>query len=296
MSTTRPADRHARRAVVLLLGLLTMTVLALLSPTHAHAQAAERGIPTTQTPDSGSDFGGDTTDEAEPGVPGVPDVPDVVFQMDGDEGLSRTVTIMLLVTIGSVAPAILLLMTSFTRYIVVLSLTRNALGVQTVPPGQVLIGLALFLSFFTMSGVFNEINDEAIQPMLAGEITQSEAISTGFEPLRDFMLANTRDDDLQLFIDLSGSDQPATPTEVEATTLIPAFVISELRAAFLMGFVIFVPFLVIDLVVAAVLMSMGMMMLPPVFISMPIKLLLFVLVDGWVLITGSMVQSVQGVA
>jgi flagellar biosynthetic protein FliP len=202
---------------------------------------------------------------------------------------------MLLVTVGSVAPAILLLMTSFTRFIIVLSLTRQAIGLQTVPPAQVLVGLAMFLSLFTMSDVFSAVNAEAVQPMLNGEITQAEAISAGYEPLRDFMLAQTREDDLQLMVDLSGQAEPATPEDISAATLVPAYVISEMRAAFMMGFVIFIPFLIIDLVVAAVLMSMGMMMLPPVFISLPLKLLLFVLVDGWVLITGSVVQSVQGV-
>jgi flagellar biosynthesis protein FliP len=259
-----------RQALALLGGIVLAVLMVLLVPAGA-ATAQEPGVD----------------------VPGVPDVPEIVFNVDADgETLSTTVTIMLLVTIGSVAPAILLLMTTFTRFIVVLSLARNALGVQTVPPAQVLIGLALFLSLFTMGDVFTQINQQALQPMLAGEISQSEALSAGFDPLRTHMLANTRSEDLQLFIDLSGDPQPASPDEVSATTLIPAYVISELRAAFLMGFIIFVPFLVIDLVVAAVLMSMGMMMLPPVFISMPIKILLFVLVDGWVLITGSLVQSV----
>lgn len=292
MSPNRP--RRQRRRLAVLAGLTFVVATLTVGPALAQQ-------PSESTGDSGleSIIGPDTTTEdpgAVPGVPDVPEVPDVTIQVDGDEGLSRTVTIMLLVTIGSVAPAILLLMTSFTRYVVVLSLTRNALGLQTVPPGQVLIGLALFLSMFTMGDVFTQINEEALQPMLAGEISQTEAISTGFEPLREFMLVNTRDEDLQLMLDLSGADQPGSPSEVSATALIPAFVISELRAAFLMGFVIFVPFLVIDLVVSAVLMSMGMMMLPPVFISTPLKLLLFVLVDGWVLITGSLVQSVNGIA
>ncbi len=289
-STPRPEGRARTRALTLLVGALVAMVLGIgLMSSPALAQERTPSTPGTTTAD-------DDAPATTPSVPDVPDVPEVRLQVESDQGgLSQTVVIMLLVTIGSIAPAILLLMTSFTRYIVVLSLTRNALGVQTVPPGQVLIGLALFLSLFTMGPVFSKINDQAVQPMLAGEISQTEAISTGFEPLREFMLANTRDEELQLFIDLSGADKPATPAEVSATTLVPAYVISELRAAFLMGFVIFVPFLVIDLVVAAVLMSMGMMMLPPVFISMPLKLLLFVLVDGWVLITGSLVQSVHGV-
>ena len=227
MSNLLPAEGRTRaRALTLLLGVVAaFALVVLVAPEPALAQAV---------PSEG------TTAE----VPAVPDVPEVRLSVESDQGgLSQTVVVMLLVTIGSVAPAILLLMTSFTRYIVVLSLTRNALGVQTVPPGQVLIGLALFLSFFTMGDVFGQINEQALQPMLAGEISQTEAITTGFEPLRDFMLANTRDEDLQLFIDLSGSDNPATPDEVAATTLVPAYVISELRAAFLMGFVIFVPFL-----------------------------------------------------
>ena len=277
------------RALALLVGVFALLVLLPASSWAQDTSPQAPGDLTVELPAQDPDEGGLD-------VPGVPDVPDVRLSVESDEGgLSQTVVIMLLVTVGSVAPSILLLMTSFTRFVVVLSLTRQALGLQTVPPGQVLIGLALFLSIFTMGDVLSEVNEDAIQPMLAGEISQSEAVSAGYEPLRDFMLANVREDDLQLMIDLSGSDQPAAPAEVSASTLVPAYVISELRAAFLMGFVIFVPFLIIDLVVAAVLMSMGMMMLPPVFISLPLKLLLFVLVDGWVLITGSLVQSVAQV-
>jgi flagellar biosynthetic protein FliP len=189
----------------------------------------------------------------------------------------------------------MLLMTSFTRFAIVLGLTRNAIGVQTIPPAQVLIGLSLILTFFVMGPIFGAVNDRGVQPLLNGEIEQSEAISAGFEPLREFMLTQTRDEDLALFVDLSGQPKPETPSDVPASTLIPAFVISELRAAFIIGFVIFVPFLVIDLIVSAVLMSMGMVMLPPVFISLPLKLLLFVLLDGWALIIGNVVESVQGV-
>ncbi len=218
----RPETRTRARALTLVVGLLVaLATLVVLLPAAASAQEAGPGaatVPFAQAAEAEADEAPAST----PAVPEVPDVPEVRLQVESDQGgLSQTVVIMLLVTIGSVAPAILLLMTSFTRYIVVLSLTRNALGVQTVPPGQVLIGLALFLSFFTMGDVFGQINDQAIQPMLAGEISQTEAITTGFEPLRDFMLANTRDDDLQLFIDLSGSDNPALPR-----TLIPAYVIS----------------------------------------------------------------------
>jgi flagellar biosynthetic protein FliP len=229
-----------------------------------------------------------------PAAPAVPDVPDVGITIEGEDGaLSRSVVLVLLLTLGSVAPGLLLLMTTFTRFVIVLGLAKNALALQTIPPSQVLVGLALFLTFFVMNPVFSEINEDALQPLLREEIGQSEALAAGFAPLRGFMLAQTRPDDLELFVDLSGDGQPATPDDVPATTLIPAFVISELRTAFVTGFVIFVPFLVIDLVVAAVLMSLGMVMLPPIFVSLPLKLLLFVLVDGWVLIVGALVESVR---
>ena len=229
-------------------------------------------------------------------TPPSPDIPEVGIKVDSqDATLSRTVVVLLLLTVGSVAPGLLLLTTTFTRFVVVLGLAKNALGVQTVPPSQVLVGLALFLSFFVMHPVFGQVNEQAIQPMLAGDISSTEAFDAGFEPLKEFMLAQTRDRDLQLFVDLQQGPRPETREDVSAATLIPAFVISELRTAFVIGFVIFIPFLVLDLVVSAVLMSMGMMMLPPVFISLPLKLLLFILVDGWVLIAGSLVNSVNAV-
>jgi flagellar biosynthetic protein FliP len=228
-------------------------------------------------------------------VPEPEPVPDISISVDSESGaLSNTVLIIIMLTIGAVAPGIMLLMTSFTRFIVVLGLTRNAIGVQTIPPSQVLIGLAMFLTIFAMGPVFSAINEDALQPLLQGEIGQAEAMEAGYEPLREFMLAQTRPEDLRLFMDLAEQPKPETDAEISATTLIPAFVISELRTAFVIGFMIFVPFLVIDLIVAAVLMSMGMVMLPPVFISLPLKLLLFVLVDGWALLIGSVVESVQG--
>lgn len=228
-------------------------------------------------------------------VPEVERVPDIAITVESETGaLSNTVIIILLLTVGAIAPSILLLMTSFTRFIIVLGLTRNAIGVQTIPPSQVLIGLAMFLTIFVMGPVLSEVNEVAVQPLLGGEIGQSEAMSAGYEPFREFMLAQTREADLRLFMDLSDSPQPTSELDVPASTLVPAFVISELRASFIIGFVIFVPFLIIDLIVAAVLMSMGMVMLPPVFISLPLKLLLFVLVDGWALLIGSVVESVQG--
>lgn len=287
MTPSRHADQLRR-----LVGALVLALLVLLA-TPALATA----VPLV--PDDGTEqvvplAPDDATPEGSvPGVPDVPEVPSVTVTLDGQDGaLSQTVVVLVLLTVGSVAPALLLLTTTFTRFVVVLGLTKNALGLQTVPPSQVLVGLALFLSMFTMAPTFRQVNETAVQPYLAGEIEQGDAFRAGFEPIRDFMLTQTREADLQLFVDLAGADQPSDPSEISPTTLIPAFVISELRAAFVMGFVIFVPFLVIDLVVAAVLMSMGMMMLPPVFISLPVKLLLFVLVDGWVLIAGSLVRSV----
>jgi flagellar biosynthetic protein FliP len=210
-----------------------------------------------------------------------------------DASLSRTVIIILLLTVGALAPGILLLMTSFTRFVVVLALTRNGLGLQGIPPTQVLIGLALFMTFFVMGPVLGQVNERAIQPALAGRIDTSEAFSRGFEPLRTFMLERTDPSDLETFT--GEADVVAgAPQEVPARVLIPAFAISELRKAFLIGFVIFVPFLVIDLVVSAVLMGLGMVMVPPIVISLPLKLLLFVLVDGWDLIVRSLMASAGG--
>ncbi len=206
--------------------------------------------------------------------------------------LSRTVLIILLLTVGSVAPAILLLMTSFTRYVVVLALARNGLGLQGVPPNQVLIGLALFMTFFTMGPVFSQVNERALQPALAGEIRTETALERGFAPLRAFMLDHTDPEDLRMFLEASGRTASG-PRDVPAGALVPAFVISELRRAFTIGFLVFLPFLVIDLVVSSVLMSLGMVMVPPVVISLPLKLLLFVLVDGWGLIVGSLMSSMR---
>ena len=278
-----------------LLAVLILVVAALLSGVGAAAAQQQPEPLPSDAPAQPGEPDPQVGDE-QVTAPDVPDVPDVSVSVRADDsGLSRSVVIVLLLTVGSVAPGLLLLTTAFTRFVVVLGLTKQAIGLQTIPPSQVLVGLAMFLTFFVMSPVFGEINEEAVQPLMAGEIEQGEAFARGFDPLRTFMLDQTREQDLQLFVDLAGGDPPAGPDEVSATTLVPAFVISELRAAFVIGFVIFVPFLVIDLVVSAVLMSLGMMMLPPVFISMPLKLLLFVLVDGWSLVVGSLVTSLNGV-
>ena len=219
----------------------------------------------------------------------------LTLTLDGaGDGLSGTVSTVLLLTVAAVAPLLLLLMTTFTRFVVVLGLARNGLGLQTIPPAQVLVGLALFLAAFSMAPTLTQVNEVALQPMLAGEMDVLEAAGEGYEPMRQFMLSQTEERDLAMFLELGGEDAPATAAEVGPTTLIPAFVISELRTAFTIGFVVFVPFLIIDLVVASVLMSMGMVMLPPVFVSLPLKLLLFVLVDGWSLLSRSLVGSVIG--
>ncbi|GAA2913054.1 hypothetical protein Acy02nite_44080 [Actinoplanes cyaneus] len=209
---------------------------------------------------------------------------------DGSRPASSLV-IVLGLTLLSVAPALLLLCTCFTKVFMVLGMTRNALGLTTLPPNQVVAGLALFISLFIMGPTVSQMNDLGVQPYLKGDKTQSQAFDDGIKPLRDFMWRTTREDELGLLIKVSGAPQPANRDAVPLTTLVPAFVLSELRAAFIIGFVIFIPFLIIDLVVSASLMSLGMMMLPPVTISLPFKLLLFVLVNGWGLIITALVGS-----
>ncbi|MBI5827939.1 MAG: flagellar type III secretion system pore protein FliP [Deltaproteobacteria bacterium] len=222
---------------------------------------------------------------------GLPKVSLTLGGEGGPQGVSTAIQILLLLTVITLAPAILLMMTSFTRLVIVFSLLRQALGVQQSPPNQVVIGLSLFLTFFIMSPALNNINEKALRPYMQGAIDQEAALTNAIGPLREFMLRNTREKDVELFLKLSKSDTPRTKDDISTLTIIPAFVTSELKTAFQIGFLIYVPFLVIDMVVASVLMSMGMMMLPPVMISMPFKLMLFVLVDGWYLLVGSLVRS-----
>lgn len=211
----------------------------------------------------------------------------------GSEGnsLTSTLQILLLLTVISLAPSILIMVTSFTRIVIVMHFIRTAIGTQTAPPNQVLVGLSLFLTFFVMSPVFSQINTDAIQPLQAGEITTEQAIEAGLDPVREFMFDNTRAKDLNLFLDMAGIDSIETYEEIPTTVLVPAFMISELRTAFIIGFLIYLPFIVIDMVVSSTLMSMGMMMLPPTTVSLPFKILLFVLADGWNLVIGSLVKS-----
>jgi flagellar biosynthetic protein FliP len=212
----------------------------------------------------------------------------------GDGSPSSSISLILAITVLSVAPSLLLLCTSFTKIIVVLGLARNALGLPSSPPNQVLTGLALFLTLFVMGPVFSDINEVAVQPYMDGTMTVSQAYGTGVVPLRDFLLGNTREDELKLMVGLSGEEPPADASQVSMTTLIPAFVLSELKSAFIIGLVVFIPFLVLDMLVSAALMSMGMMMVPPTIVSLPFKLLLFVVVDGWALITTALVGSYGG--
>ncbi|MDQ0199547.1 flagellar type III secretion system pore protein FliP [Neobacillus ginsengisoli] len=205
--------------------------------------------------------------------------------------VSNTLRIILMITVLSIAPSILVLMTCFTRIIVVLGFVRNALGTQQMPPNQILIGIALFMTFFIMGPTFSQINQNALQPLMSGKITQDEAFQSASVPLKEFMSKHTREKDLELFLDYSGQKRPELVKDIPLTALVPAYAISELKTAFQMGFIIFIPFLVIDMIVSSVLMSMGMMMLPPVMISLPFKILLFILVDGWHLIVKSLLMS-----
>ncbi len=289
-------DAYGVRRVLLLVASLVMTVLAGQVLLGSAATAAPHGAPTSAV--SGV--------VAAAPVPAAPDGPrgpqgpkggsgDVTVKFDDlTKKPSTPILVLLGLTLLSLVPAILLTCTSFTKILVVLGLTRNALGLQQIPPNQVLAGLALFLSLFIMGPVLSEINDVGLQPYLDGTKSQTVAWHDGIEPLREFMLGQTGDKEIALLTEVAHRDKPATPEDVPLTTLIPAFILSELKQAFIIGFMIFIPFLVIDIVVSAGLMSLGMMMMPPVMVSLPFKLLLFVLVDGWGLIVKSLVQSYGG--
>lgn len=207
------------------------------------------------------------------------------------EDVSLTLQILLIMTILSLAPALMILMTSFTRIIIVFHFLKQAMGTQQVPPSQVIVGLAIFMTFVIMAPVFKDANDNALQPYLKNQITQDSAYNRAIKPFRDFMFKQTKEEDLALFIKYSGGEKPENRENISTLTLIPAFALSELRTGFQMGFLLFIPFLMIDMIVASILMSMGMMMLPPVFVSLPFKILLFVLVDGWYLIVETLIKS-----
>ncbi len=233
-----------------------------------------------------------------PSVAGAESIPLPTIQIgigdaDDPQDVSKTLQIVFLLTILTLAPSILMMMTSFTRIIIIFSFLRNAMHTQQMPSNQILVGMALFLTFYIMSPVWNEINDTALQPYLVEEISFQEALEKSAIPLRNFMLKQTREKDLALLVSLTTGKKPHSADDVSLITIIPAFIVSEVSTAFSAGFIIFIPFLVIDMVVACVLLSMGMMMLPPVMVSLPFKILLFVLVDGWALLIGSVVKSFQ---
>lgn len=223
-------------------------------------------------------------------------LPQLSLSLDGgqtSENIGISLQIVLLLTVLTLAPAILIMTTAFARIVVVLSLLRQALGTHQLPPNQIIIGLAMFLTFFVMAPVWQQIYSHALQPYMAGEINQEEGFQRALQPMRAFMMQQTRERDLALFLSLAQQEQPRNRDDVPTLVLIPAFIISELKTAFQIGFLLYIPFLVLDMVVASGLISMGMMMLPPVVISLPLKLMLFVLVDGWYLIVGSLVRSFQ---
>jgi flagellar biosynthetic protein FliP len=288
------AKRRRRQLLVLAaLPLLALTCGWLSGSLTAAGAAPAAPAPTVPTVD--------VTAPTIPSVDGSTPAPgsdDATISIDfgdldgtGEKKPGQSVVIILLLTVIAIAPALMVMLTSFTRIVIVLSLTRNALGLPSIPPNQVVIGLALFLSLFVMAPTLSEINEKALQPLLDGKIEYSEAYERAQGPLRAFMLEQTRRGELNLFINAAGGERPETRENIKLSTLIPAFVLSELKTAFIIGFVIFVPFLIIDLVVSSTLMSMGMFMLPPVLVSLPFKLLLFVMVDGWALVVSSLITS-----
>lgn len=275
--------------------LILMLFLCFGQSAYATGSAADANQQITDT--SRRETGELTAPSTERAEPGTTD--GMTFSWNNEEGdLSGNIRILLVLTVISLAPSILIMLTSFTRIIIVLHFVRTAIGTQTVPPNQVMVGLALFLTLFIMNPVFSEINETVIQPLEANEINQDEAMERIEAPIRRFMYKEMQRKDLKLFcdiaeIDMTGMDlsEPETLEPIPMNVVIPSFIVSELRTAFIIGFLIYVPFIVIDMVVASVLMSMGMMMLPPTTISMPFKILLFVLADGWDLVIGNLVKT-----
>jgi flagellar biosynthetic protein FliP len=279
---------------------LTLAIAVLVGacgPAAAGQPAAQHAVsaPTIPVPTDPVDPDGPQGPQGPRGPSGTnggDDDPSVTVELDGLTNKPGTsVQLLLGLTLLSLLPAIMLTCTSFTKILVVLGLTRNALGLQQTPPNQVLAGLALFLSMFIMAPVLSDMNDAGLQPYLDGELSSAQAWDEGIEPLREFMLAHTDDEELKVLTSAARRDLPETRADVPMSTLVPAFVLSELEQAFIIGFIIFIPFLVIDMVVSGALMALGMMMMPPAMVSLPFKLLLFVLVDGWALVVKSLVAS-----
>lgn len=312
MSST--ASRAGRTALMVVLAIAAAAALLLGMSRAAHADplppAPATGQTSTQstaqtpgqtvtgqnTVQGPQSFGPtDPTAPTEPTAPATAPASGSFITINGADGKPSTaVTTLVGITLLSVAPALLLMMTSFTKIFVVLAMARNAIGLPNVPPNQVLAGLALFLTFFIMAPVLTDMNNAGIQPFLNGHLDFNGALDAASKPLQTFMGAHTRQEDIALMTRAANQDNPKDLASVPLTTLIPAFMISELRAAFIIGFVIFIPFLIIDILVSSVLMSMGMMMLPPVMVSLPFKILLFVLVDGWGLVITALIKSYQG--
>lgn len=300
MTIHRSLRGRLRSVVLVTTIVLITTALALVSVSSPAGAQVDPPNPTPSIPDRAFNPSLPEADQSDAGVLSADNGTGRDGPLDGDitidigqgeDNPSQSVLLIVGLSLLSLAPSIVIMLTSFTRIAVVLSLTRNALGLQGVPPNQVIVGLSLFLSLFVMGPTIQEMNDDALQPYLDGRITQGEAYDEATGPMRAFMLDNTRTAELDLMMNATPGGRPETIDDVGMTTIIPAFVLSELKTAFLMGFVIFIPFLIIDLVVASVLMSLGMMMLPPVFVSLPFKLLLFVLVGGWSLIVETLLAS-----
>ena len=264
--------------------LSTVCLLAFMVLLPIDASASDVNSTTTNNATASGDVKSEVTGNLGP----------LEFNLDtgsSENGLSSTLQIMMVLTLISLAPSIIIMVTSFTRILIVLHFVRSALGTQSTPPNQILIGLTLFLTLFIMSPVFTQINNDAIKPLNKNEITQEQAFEAGIAPIREFMLEQVKPKDLKLFMNIADIDTVDSFEEIPTTVIIPAFIISELRIAFIIGFIIYIPFIVIDMVVASTLMSMGMMMLPPTTISMPFKILLFILADGWGLIIGELVKT-----
>lgn len=263
-------DRKKRMIFFLVMAVTVCVVLFTLSPSYAQATGNDNQVTDNRTNDDG--FNLNITSNA------------------GSTDLESTLQILIILTVLSLAPSALIMVTCFTRIVVVFHFLRTALGTQTTPPNQVLAGLSLFITLAVMAPVMNQVNDEAVQPFMSGQIEQDVAVERGIAPLRTFMMEQTRDKDLDLFMKINNAEAESYE-EMPMTVVIPAFIISELRTAFIIGFMLYLPFIVMDMVVASTLMSMGMMMLPPTVISLPFKILLFVLADGWNLVVGSLIES-----
>lgn len=289
--------RAVAQSILGAIALLALCSAIFPAPVSAQPQIPDFPAPEIPEPEPGDEdsagLNDSFTDNSNVGPNGEAEDDNLISIDIGNPEGAGSDSVVLLVGLGllSVSPSLILMMSSFTRIVIVLSLTRNALGLQGIPPNQVLIGLALFMSLFVMAPTVQALNEDALTPFLEGEIDQSEAIERAREPMRTFMLEHTTADELEVMLDASQEARPATPDEIGLTVLIPAFVLSELKTAFIIGFVIFIPFLIIDIVVAASLMALGMMMLPPAFISLPFKLLLFIMVGGWSLIVETLLAS-----